>query len=465
MQDLTQGSVRKHLVQTAGFMFVTMVFQTLYLLVDLYWVGRLGKEALAAVGLAGNLQIAVLAISQTLGVGVTTLIALAVGERDRSRALSVFNQAQALSLVVAAAFLLAVMAARTRYVEWLSPDAMTAALAADYLRWFNPALALQVVAVALSSALRGMGNFRSATIVQTSTVILNALLAPVLIFGWGTGHAMGVEGAAASTLVSIVISVIWLSTCFLRSDQFVHFVWHELRPALGLWREMLKIGVPAGTEFVMMAVYMLVVYDVAVPFGSAAQAGVGIGLRVTQALLMPIVALGVAVAPVAGHNLGAKSADRVLSVMRTACAFAVAAAFLATALCRAAPAALIGVFSDDAAVMEVGLEYLHIVSWGFVATSLIFVASSMLQALGNTVPSLVASCVRVSLVVGPTLVLSRLPAFTLRWVWYLSLFAVLVQLGIITTFLRRELRKKLGGFPAPAITAPPAQWARQASAE
>ncbi len=86
-------------------MLVTMIFQTLYFLVDLYWVGRLGKEAVAAVGVAGNLQFIVLAISQMLGVGATTLVSHAAGQRDQERALLIFNQAQVLSLAVGALFL------------------------------------------------------------------------------------------------------------------------------------------------------------------------------------------------------------------------------------------------------------------------------------------------------------------------------------------------------------------------
>ena len=82
MQDLTTGSITRHLLKTSGFMLVTMVFQTLYFLVDLYWVGRLGKEAVAAVAIAGNLTFIVLAISQMLGVGTTTLVSHAAGRKD-----------------------------------------------------------------------------------------------------------------------------------------------------------------------------------------------------------------------------------------------------------------------------------------------------------------------------------------------------------------------------------------------
>jgi Na+-driven multidrug efflux pump len=86
MKDLTQGSVTRHLVHMSAFLAMSMAVQTLYLLADLYWVGHLGKEAIAAVGVAGNITMIVLALTQMLGVGTTTLIAQAAGRKDQARA-------------------------------------------------------------------------------------------------------------------------------------------------------------------------------------------------------------------------------------------------------------------------------------------------------------------------------------------------------------------------------------------
>src|SRR5438132_2580361 len=107
MQDLTTGPVTKHLLKTASFMLVTMVFQTLYFLIDLYWVGRLGTSAVAAVAIAGNLTWIVLALGQMLGVGTTTVVSHAAGRKDRADAQHLFNQSQALSVGVGVVFLLA----------------------------------------------------------------------------------------------------------------------------------------------------------------------------------------------------------------------------------------------------------------------------------------------------------------------------------------------------------------------
>jgi putative MATE family efflux protein len=443
MQDLTTGSLTRHLLKTTGFMLVTMVFQTLYFLIDLYWVGRLGKEAVAGVGIAGNLTFIVLAITQMLGVGITTLVSHAAGQKDRDRALLVFNQSQVLAMVVGVVFLVAGMAARLPYVNALAADEASAAQAASYLLWFIPAMALQFGMVAMGAALRGTGNFRPGMIVSTASVIINMLLAPFLIFGWVTNYPLGVAGAAISSLIAIAIASVWLVFYFFVEGSYLKFIRADWKPQLALWRKMLGIGLPAGAEFALMAVYLVVVYTLARPFGSAAQAGFGIGMRIVQAGFMPVVALGFAVAPVAGQNFGARKPDRVRQTFRSAAGMAVAVMLALMALVLAADEPLVRFFSRDPQVIAVGSEYLRIICWRFAIGGVIFVASSMFQAMGNTLPALIASFIGLLLVAVPASVLSASPGFHLRWIWYLSVLAGAVQLAIDLLLVQREYRRKL----------------------
>src|SRR3954466_14517788 len=140
MNDMTEGSVTRHLLHMASFMAVSMVVQTLYLLADLYWVGALGKEAIAAVGLSGNLMMLVVALTQTLGVGTTTVIAHAAGRKDQPHAELGFNQSIVRAVAAAFLFGLCTFPFRNQYSAVLSADATTAGLAASYLGWFIPAL-------------------------------------------------------------------------------------------------------------------------------------------------------------------------------------------------------------------------------------------------------------------------------------------------------------------------------------
>jgi putative MATE family efflux protein len=397
----------------------------------------------AGVGIAGNLTFIVLALTQMLGVGTTAVVSHATGRKDHEQALLLFNQSQVLAMVTGVAFLIVGMAVRWPYARAMSADATTATLAAEYLMWFIPAMALQFALVAMGSALRAVGNFKPGMVVSTATVILNMILAPFLIFGWGTGHPLGVAGAAISSLIAIVVGIAWLATYFLPRGAYLRFELGDWRPRLALWKRMLAIGLPAGFEFGITAVYLAIVYSITRPFGAAAQAGFGIGMRIIQAGFMPVVALGFSVAPVAGQNFGARHADRVKRTFRDAAWMAAGAMVLFALLCHLAPAAMVAAFSSDPAVIAVGAEYLRIISWNFVASGLIFVASSMFQAMGNTVPSLIASGARIGLLSIFALLLARMPDFQLRWIWYLSVATVLVQLALAMWFLRHEFGRRL----------------------
>ena len=450
MQDMTTGPITRHLLKTTSFMLVTMVFQTLYFLIDLYWVGRLGTDAVAAVGIAGNLSFIVLALTQMLGVGTTTVVSHAVGRRDHDEALLLFNQSQVLAMLTGVAVFIVGMLIRVPYSQAQSADAATAALAKQYLLWFIPALALQFALVAMGAALRAVGNFKPGMVVSTATVIINMVLAPFLIFGWVTGHAFGVAGAAISSLIAIIVGVVWLAMYFFRPDSFLKFVVSDWGPRFHLWKRMLAIGMPAGFEFAMMSVYLFVVYAVTRQFGAAAQAGFGIGQRVIQAGFMPVVALGFSVAPVAGQNFGARKAQRVKDTFKDAALMAEAVMVLFLIVSNVAPAALVGIFSHDPAVIEIGSRYLRIISWGYLASGIMFVASSTFQAMGNTIPSLIASAVRIALVAIPVAFLSRLPGFQLDWIWFLSLGSTYAALAVGLLLLRREFRRRLRFDPVPA---------------
>ncbi len=450
MKDLTTGPVSRHLLATTGFMLVMMLFQTLYFLIDLYWVGRLGTAAVAGVSIAGQLSFVVLALSQMLGVGATTLVSHAAGRRDAAEAGRLFNQALGLSLATALAFLVVGLAGLPAYTRAMSADAATAAAARAYLVWFIPAMALQFPLGVMGAALRGIGQFRAPVLVSTVSVTVNMALAPVLIFGWGTGRPLGVAGAAISSLVSIVVALVWLSAHFTGPGAWLRFSRADARPRPATWRRLLGIGLPAGFEFAMMALYQAVVYTLARPFGAAEQAGFGIGMRVIQATFMPVVALGFAVAPVAGQNVGAGLPGRVRAVFRDAALMAAAAMLVLTAAVHLWAHGMVQFFTPDPAVVRAGTVYLEIISWNFVASGVVFVSSSLFQALGNTIPSLLASALRMAMVIVPALVLARFPDFRMTWIWVLSAATVWVQLGLSLVLLRREFTRRFAAADVPA---------------
>ena len=214
-------------------MLVTMVFQTLYFLVDLYWVGRLGKEAVAGVGIAGNLTFIVLAITQMLGVGITTLVSHAAGQKDRDCApCSSSTRRMVLSVVVGADLFIVAMGLRTPYVNASERrTTRTAALAGGISALVHPGHGAAVRRWRrMGAALRGTGNFKPGMVVQTATVILNIVLAPFLIFGWVDHRPLGVAGAAIASLLAVVVGNVWLSMFLRPETSYLKFVPADWKP-------------------------------------------------------------------------------------------------------------------------------------------------------------------------------------------------------------------------------------------
>jgi putative MATE family efflux protein len=448
MKDMTEGSVTRHLLEMSAFIAVSMLIQTLYLLADLYWVGSLGKEAIAAVGLSGNLMMLVLALTQALGVGTTTLISQATGQKDQPRAELAFNQSFVLSLLVGLLLAVCSFGVRDQYCRWLSADAATAGLARSYLLWFIPALMMQFPLVALGSALRATGIMKPTVAIQAFTVLINMVLAPLLIFGIGFPK-LGVAGAALATFVAIVIANILMVAYYVRKYHYLRFRFPLLKPQIKIWWAMLRVGLPAGGEFALMAVYIVVVYGIIRNFGAAAQAGFGVGARVMQAMFLPVVAIAFAVAPVVGQNFGGRRGERVRSSYYSALGITSVTMLLLTLVSQFAGATFIRLFSKDTGVIAFGSEYLKIISLNFVAMGIVFTSSSVFQGIGNTLPPLVSSMTRLLLFVLPAVLLSRTPGFQIRHVWYLSVASILFQACVNILLLRREFRRKLT-FDEPA---------------
>jgi putative MATE family efflux protein len=450
VNDLTQGSISRHLVRLAVPVAGGMLFQTLYYLVDLYFVSRLGDAAIAGVGAAGNAQFLIMALTQVLGVGTMALIAHAVGRKDLADANLVFNQSLVLAAIAFFGTLAGGVALTNRYMQGMGADAATVQAGVSYLHWFLPGLALQFALVTMGSALRGTGIVRPTMIVQVVTVIVNAILAPILIAGWGTGRPMGVAGAGLATTISMVIAVALMAVLFARLEHTVGYDARMLRPDFAAWQRILRIGLPPGGEFALMFVFMALVYWIIRDFGAAAQAGYGLGSRVMQAIFLPAMAVAFAAAPLAGQNVGAQEHGRVRATFRTAIAFGSVIMLSVTLLCQWHPERMIGLFTTETDVIAVGAQFLRIISLNFVAQGVIFTCSGLFQALGNTVPSLVSSASRIVLFAVPALWLSARPGFSLRQLWVLSVVTVTLQAVISLLLLRREFRARLAGGRAVA---------------
>jgi Na+-driven multidrug efflux pump len=219
---------------------------------------------------------------------------------------------------------------------------------------------------------------------------------------------------------------------------------------------MLDVGLPAGGEFGLMFIYMGVVYFVIADFGAASQAGFSIGGRIMQSLFLPAMAIAFAAGPIAGQNVGAGRHDRVRETLTKALLLISGVMVCVTLFFQWRPDLLVAAFTTEPEVIEVGSQFLRIISWNFLAQGIVFTCSGIFQGLGNTRPALLSSLLRMLLFAPVALVLSKQPGFTLEQLWYWSVVTVLLQAGFSYFLLQRQFRLRLvaSGSPNPVPAVP-----------
>jgi putative MATE family efflux protein len=445
MRDLTQGAIWRHLLGMAGFIAAGLIVNTLYMLIDLYFVSRLGKQAVAGVASAGSAMYITMSIAQLVGVGSLSLVSHAVGRKDQADAQLVFEQALSLGLLIAVLFLAVGYGVGGWAVTQIASDELTAKEARTYLFWYLPALASMFPNSALGSAMRASGVVGIPTMIQSATVVINAILAPVLVMGFLTGHAFGVMGAGLASSIAALFGMVALAVMFNRAQKYMH-LHPSLHPKWAVWKRIIAIGLPATGEFALIFITTAVAYWAIRGFGAQAQAGYGIGARAMQAVFLPAMAVAFATGPIAGQNFGARHAQRVRDTFRHAAVMGAGIMLTLTLLCQISPHILVAPFSDDPAVIAVATDFLRIASWNFVAVGLTFCCSGMFQALGNTKPALLSSGSRLLTYVVPAVWLARQPWASLRDFWYLSVASITLQALFSYFLLRRELHHKLQLF-------------------
>ncbi len=443
MKDLTQGSVLSHALTMAVPIFAGLVLVLLCGLIDLYFVAGLGEAAVAGVGAAGNAGFLVSALTQIVSVGTLAAISQAVGRKDRADANFIFNQSLGLSAVCGICTLAVGFAVARPYMNSVAADAATVEAGTTYLVWFMPALALQFAMLAMASALRGIGIVTPTMVVQALTVIINVILAPVLIVGWGTGYALGVKGAGLASSLAVAIGVVSPLGVFPASRELSH----PRSPAMASANRTVEAHPERGASRRRRVRHHVRLHggDILCHRGIWSGRASRLQHRLACAGTYSGTRDGDCFHGGADYRTefrrekwrAGKSGGRKCLDCRHG------GDGIATAVTQWQPELLLQGFTQDEATISEGALFLKMVSLNLVAQGLIFACSSAFQGLGNTRPQLISSTVRLITYVIPTLWLSARSGFRVEQIWYLSIATTTMQALLSLWLLNRELGKRL----------------------
>lgn len=382
--DFTSGNIGRAILLLAIPMVLEMLTQSLFGVVDVFFVGKIGADAVAAVGMTDSLMVLVYAIGMGLSMAATAVVARRIGEQNPEAASVAAFQALALCFLVSipigivgvlyAPELMALMGASESVIE----------VGSTYCAILIGTNILILLLFLINAIFRGAGDAVMAMRVLWLANLINIFLDPALIFGWGPFPELGVTGAAIATSIGRGIGVLYQIYLLIRGNGRIRLLLDKLRIDTQIMRNMINISIPGIIQYSIGTASWLLIFRIVASFGSDAMAGYTIGVRIFIFALLPSWGMGNAAATLVGQNLGAQKPDRAeRSVWITAFSNMVFLGLVGLLMYIYADP-LIRIFSDDPAVIAVGIDCLRIVSLTYVFFAYGMVTVQAFNGAGDT---------------------------------------------------------------------------------
>ena len=373
---------------------ITNLLQTAYQMTDTFWVGRLGSEAVAAVSLTFPVLFFAFSLGIGLSIAATVLIAHAWGRGDREAADRIATQSIVTMIVVSLALLVLGSLFAERIMMAIGAEGEVLRLATEYLRISFLGVPFLFVFAVYQSIVRGIGEVRAPLIIVFVTVLLNLVLDPLFIYGWGVFPELGVAGAAMASVVTQGLSACIGFVLLARSSSLVRIRTRYLPIALDVQRKMFSLGIPSSIDVGLRSFSLLIMAFIVARFSTPIIAAYGIGQNVLSFVVIPALGLSIAVSAMVGQNAGANRFDRVQESVRIASILGfVSLSIIGGFVVLFAPF-IIGFFvPGDPLVLELGSSFLRIMGFTFGLIGIHLVISGALRGVGRPRASLWISAI------------------------------------------------------------------------
>ena len=384
-QDFTSGSLNRAILLLAIPMILEMVLESLFAVVDVFWVGRLGANAVATVGLTESLLSLVFAIGLGLSLSTTAMVARRIGEKDPAGAAVAGVQAIILGLTVSLLIgaPCALYAPRLLRLMGASPEIIR--VGSSYARIALGGGGVILMLFLNNAIFRGAGDAAIAMRLLWVSNIINLVLDPCLIFGWGPFPKLGVTGAALATFTGRSIGVLYQLYRLLRGTERIRILRNQIKVNLQVLLRLLRVSLTGILQFAIAHTSWIGLVRIVSTFGSAALAGYTIAIRILIFAILPSWGLSNAAATLVGQNLGAKQPERAqMSVWRTGFYNMLFLGFIGVIfLVFATP--IIRLFSNDPVVVPLAATCLRILSYGNIGYAYGMVMLQAFNGAGDTV--------------------------------------------------------------------------------
>ncbi len=377
-EDYTKGSIRRAVILLSIPMILEMCMESVFAIVDIFFVGRIGKEAVATVGLTESVLTLVYSVAIGLSMAATAMVARRIGEKNTEEASRTAAQSLLISLALTVVISLSGAALAPRILEAMGASPATAAIGSSYTRIVFSGSIVVMLLYLINGIFRGAGN---ASIAMWSLWIANGcniLLCPILI------HFYGLPGAAMATVIGRGTGVCYQLYHLVRGSGMIHIVRKQFRPDGAIIRGLSKIAWTGTMQFLIGSASWIVMARIIARFGDTAIAGYQVSIRILLFFLLPAWGMSNAAATLVGQNLGAKLPDRAEQSVRTASWYNTLFMLTVSLIFLFAAGTIVSFINGDPEVVAIATRSLRITSLGYVFYGVGMVLTNAFNGAGDT---------------------------------------------------------------------------------
>ncbi len=434
--------VGKLLLSMSVPMMISMLVQALYNIVDSMFVAQLNENALTAVSLAFPIQNLMIAVGTGTGVGVNALVSRSLGEKNTEHANKAANNGVYLSLFSFLAFALLTGFFGKIFFQVQTKDAQIISYGADYVRIVGIMSFGIFFQFIFERLLQSTGKTLYTMVTQSLGAIINIILDPIMIFGLFGFPRMEVAGAALATVVGQIVAASLAFWFNVRKNKELHISITKYRLSGIVVKQIYSVGIPSIIMASIGSVMTFGMNKILMAFTSTATAVFGVYFKLQSFIFMPVFGLNNGLVPIAAYNYGARKPNRIMKSIKLSIIYAEAIMFVGVLIFQFFSADLLGIFNASDSMLEIGVPALRIISLSFLLAGFGIVCSSVFQALGHGMLSLIVSVLRQLVVLLPAaFILSRTGGLSVIW-WAFPIAEIFA--GVISfIFIRHVYRKEI----------------------
>lgn len=401
---MKEQPVLKLILSMALPMVISMMVNSLYNIVDSFFIAKISEKAMTALSLVFPVQNLINAVMIGFGIGINAVISFYMGAQDQKRADQAATQGMLLGTIHGIAFMVLGIGVMRPFLNMFTENQEIVDLGVRYSRvvfLFAVALSWQLV---FEKTFQAVGRMVSSMVCMMSGAIINIVLDPVLIFGLGPFPKMGIEGAALATGIGQTMATVFYLILYIVKPINVKYRGKYLKADLGLWKKLYSIGIPASLNLALPSLLISALNVILAGYAEVYVFVLGVYYKLQTFLYLPANGIIQGMRPLLGYNYGAGEHKRVHKIYQTGLFLVLAIMAVGTVLCFAIPGQLIGMFTENAMTIQAGTVALRVISIGFVASSVSVTCCGALEGLGKGVHSLIISLCRYVVVIIPVAV-------------------------------------------------------------